>query len=575
MLIMRLSDGDLGGRARRPSCLVPLLLCVILALTAQSAAAQFTQVTANLASKSFDRTLPFDEEFKIVGTVTSPVKVMQVFYSLSSDKPPACPYVEGDKGAWRGPYEYRNAAGSTTFEVHIEHPLSAERTYTWQFCSTTAADPAVVSTFQKEAVGLLDRAIDRMSVMSIDDAVARSMRNQLCNVLDASLGAEQILAVGSLFDCSTEDLQRLETFRLRLSSVLLPQHNLRLVFRADTYSIALASLADSIPQLASLPELDALLDAMSDSGHAAAPDVAAIADLSPAQARDMAEGRGPAVAVVAPAMSQTSGTVAADVARNFGETQARLERLYTFLIDNLRDDAVTQEFLATLKAPVSDATVAALRALAPGTPPTPRCASPLFCAVENATVLAELHSRAAKLLPARAAALLEASQLIALEVVGLSVIRATTFAAIDTDKTNYVSAEAGFLAMPRQREAAGYIGTNIYFRPINPHAPLSRFGGIGRRVAMTVGLTLTSVADEEKTRFNLFADNSLVLGFGVRITEVLRLSGGTVVIRKADENPFVTKKSYAFEPYVAFSVDLNLATGQKGFGDLFKPKGGG
>ena len=549
---------------------VTLGVCLILVASTRNAAAQFTQVIANLASKSFDKTLPFDEEFKIVGTTTAAVRLMQVSYSLSSDKPPACPYVGGDMGAWRGPYEYRNPAGSTSFEVHIEHPLEAEKTYTFWFCSTSAADTGVVDTFRAQAVSLLDREIARMSVKAISDVEARSLRNRLCDELKTSLGSDQILAVGSLFDCSTEDPRRLETFRLRLSDVFLPQFNLQLVFRADRYANALTALATSLVALAELPELDGLAAAMRESGHASTPIVAAIADLTAAAAREMAEGRGPSVAVPAPALAQTSGSVAADVARNFNETEARLRNLYQFLNENLRDEAATKNFQATLKTPLPPGTVAALQALAPTAPPDPPCPAPLVCAVINVTTLTEAHNRAAKLLPARAAALQEMSQFIALEIIGVSVIRATTFAAIDTDKTNYVSAEAGFLGMPRQREAATYIGTNIYFRPINPHAPLSRFGGVGRRVAMTVGLTLTSIADDEQTRFNLFGDQSLVLGLGVRITEVLRLSAGTVVFRKADENPFVTQKSYAFEPYVAFSVDLNLATGQKGFGDLFK-----
>ena len=565
-----------GFRARTLCASATLGVWLVLVVTTHDAAAQFTQVTANLASKSFDKTLPFDEEFKIVGTATAPIKVMQVFYNLSSVKPPDCPYnVEnGVKGSWRGPYGYRNPTGSTSFEVHIEHPLEAEQNYTFWFCSTSAADPGVVNTFRVQAVDLLDREIARMSVKAIGVVEARSLRNQLCDALKTSLGSDQILAVGSLFDCSTEDPRRLETFRLRLSDILLPQLNLQLVFRADTYANALTALGASLPTLADLSELDSLAAAMRNSGHASTPDVAAIADLTPAAAREMAEGRGPAVAVSAPALAQTSGSVAADVARNFNETEGRLRNLYKFLNDNLRDEAVTKKFLATLKTPLPPAEVTALRALAPTAPPDPPCPAPLVCAVINVTTLTEAHNRAAKLLPARAAALQEISQFIALEIIGVSVIRATTFAAIDTDKTNYVSAEAGFLGMPRQREAATYIGTNIYFRPINPHAPLSRFGGIGRRVAMTVGLTLTSIADEEETRFNLFGDQSLVLGLGVRVTEVLRLSAGTVVFRKADENPFVDRKSYAFEPYVAFSVDLNLATGAKGFGGLFKPKGG-
>jgi hypothetical protein len=572
---MRALHGDSRFHALTRWTLAALGVWLILVVTTRDATAQFTQVTASLASKSFDKTLPFDEEFKIVGTATAPIKVMQVFYSLSSDEPPSCPYIEGPIGKWHGPYEYRNPAGSTSFDVHIEDPLEAEKTYTFKFCSTSAADPGVVTTFRGQAVDLLDRAIAGMSVKVIGDVEARSLRNQLCDKLKASLESDQILAVGSLFDCSTEDPQRLETFRLRLSDVLLPQFNLQLVFRADNYTNALTDLAASLATLAALPELDTLAAAMRDSGHARTPEVAAIADLTPAAAREMAEGRGPAVPVSAAALARTVASVAADVARNFNETEARLRNLYLFLNDNLRNEAVTEEFQATLSKPLPAATVTALRALAPAAVPNPPCpAAPLLCAVGNVTTLTEAHNRAAKLLPERAAALQEVSKFIALEIIGVSVIRATTFAAIDTNKTNYVSAEAGFLGMPRQREAATYIGTNIYFRPINQHAPLSRFGSIGRRVAMTVGLTVTSIADEEQTRFNLFGDQSLVLGLGVRVTEVLRLSAGTVVFRKADENPFVDRKSYAFEPYVAFSVDLNMALGAKGFGELFKPKGG-
>jgi len=43
------------------------------------------------------------------------------------------------------------------------------------------------------------------------------------------------------------------------------------------------------------------------------------------------------------------------------------------------------------------------------------------------------------------------------------------------------------------------------------------------------------------------------------------------VFKKLDENPR-HRKSYAFEPYVGFSLDLNIAVGANGFGDLFKSK---
>jgi len=65
----------------------------VLLAAPQASAQAFTQVTVNLGSSSFDRTLPFDEEFKIVGAAPFAVRLMQVFYSQRSANPPECPFV--------------------------------------------------------------------------------------------------------------------------------------------------------------------------------------------------------------------------------------------------------------------------------------------------------------------------------------------------------------------------------------------------------------------------------------------------------------------------------------------------
>jgi hypothetical protein len=133
-----------------------------------------------------------------------------------------------------------------------------------------------------------------------------------------------------------------------------------------------------------------------------------------------------------------------------------------------------------------------------------------------------------------------------------------------TTQKNYVSVDAGVLFAGDLGIGAVYVGSNIYFRPVNKAAPLSGTS-IGRRLALTVGLTISPVADEDqRTRSDLFWNQSLVLGGGFRITSSLRGGGGAIVFRESDPNPLVTKKSAAVTWYVSFSFDLDLLKGFAG-----------
>ena len=134
-----------------------------------------------------------------------------------------------------------------------------------------------------------------------------------------------------------------------------------------------------------------------------------------------------------------------------------------------------------------------------------------------------------------------------------------------TRHKNYVSVDAGVLFAGDIGIGALYVGSNIYFRPVNKDAPLGLFSGIGRRLALTVGLTISSVADEtHHTRSDLFWNQSLVLGAGYRITSSLRGGGGALVFRESDPNPLVTRTSTAATWYASFSLDLDLLKGFAG-----------
>ena len=143
----------------------------------------------------------------------------------------------------------------------------------------------------------------------------------------------------------------------------------------------------------------------------------------------------------------------------------------------------------------------------------------------------------------------------------------TTTADGRTAQKNYVSADAGLLYAGDIGIGAVYIGSNIYFRPVNKDAPLSEVSSLGRRLAVTIGLTLSSVADENnRTRSNLFWHQSLVLGAGYRITSSIRGGGGALVFRESDPNPLITRTSPAVTWYASFSFDLDVAQGLAGWG---------
>jgi hypothetical protein len=129
-----------------------------------------------------------------------------------------------------------------------------------------------------------------------------------------------------------------------------------------------------------------------------------------------------------------------------------------------------------------------------------------------------------------------------------------------TPRNPYVSADAGLLYAGDIATGALYIGSNIYFRPVNKRAPLSQKGSWGRRVAVTIGFTVTSMADEnERTRSDLFANQSLVLGAGMRLTRSIGVGAGALVFKESNPNPLIAKKSAATTPYLSFSFDLDVA----------------
>jgi hypothetical protein len=149
-------------------------------------------------------------------------------------------------------------------------------------------------------------------------------------------------------------------------------------------------------------------------------------------------------------------------------------------------------------------------------------------------------------------------------------VEGTTVSTGQTAQNNYISADGGFLYAGTIGTAALYIASNFYLRPVNKDAPLSVVSSFTRRFAFTIGLTVSSIADEgSRRRADLFANQSLVLGAGYRITQSIRAGGGALIYRKANDNPLVAEKKPWPTWYVSFSFDLDVARGIQGLGGKF------
>ena len=126
-----------------------------------------------------------------------------------------------------------------------------------------------------------------------------------------------------------------------------------------------------------------------------------------------------------------------------------------------------------------------------------------------------------------------------------------------TFKNYYFSVDAGLVYPFEIDNVLPYIGVNLYLRPVNKDAPLN---GLARRFAFTIGITVSSVADDNpKTRDDLFGSQALLLGAGLRLLPSVRAGAGVLLFQKLDPNPLITRKSLASVPYISLSLDWDIA----------------
>jgi hypothetical protein len=146
-------------------------------------------------------------------------------------------------------------------------------------------------------------------------------------------------------------------------------------------------------------------------------------------------------------------------------------------------------------------------------------------------------------------------------------VAGTSISAFEPRARQVVTADLG-LAAVGIGEVMPYFGANFYPCPLNKRVPLALSeGGEVCNWAFTIGLTATSI-EKTDARDDLFANFSLLLGLGRRITDASRLTGGVLIFRSAHPNPLIEEFRLRPTPFLSASFDVDARGALGRVGDL-------
>jgi hypothetical protein len=172
-------------------------------------------------------------------------------------------------------------------------------------------------------------------------------------------------------------------------------------------------------------------------------------------------------------------------------------------------------------------------------------------------------------LTARSDLITAAASRITADLVEVIQIDGTTTAAWETRARSYISADVGVTWSQPIESFFFYLGANFYLGPVNKKAPLrwSEPGNFRKRFAFTAGIpinsfsdtaTRTTLASGDVTLTGVLGDRPLLLGAGLRLNDLVRVTGGTVLFRVKSPNPLITATELDYAWYVALSIDWDL-----------------
>jgi hypothetical protein len=139
-----------------------------------------------------------------------------------------------------------------------------------------------------------------------------------------------------------------------------------------------------------------------------------------------------------------------------------------------------------------------------------------------------------------------------------------------SEKTPYISAEAGISYLPAFSGVAHYSGANIYFVPIDKRAPLKSFRGSNRllkSLCIQIGVSNFFGDRPLNTRSLLGKSSStdLTLGLGYRINRIIKLNAGLLPYKTNNKNPQLDQYDLKAAAFFSIGLDVNLL---KAFGDV-------
>lgn len=582
-----------GFRALRRGLFLGGALVVARVFLAGPAAAQdpctpptgdtgFAEVRANLSAGTFDKVLPFDVPVRICGTVPAGTTSVAVQYVVSKkadiSMDDTCKVLAPPRARLQPDPAIPGRLDGTTFRV-ILPPLEAERYYAFCFERRAKVPDDVAAQFKARARDVLDRGFAQLTTGNMTKEQSQKLRAELYQSLLKITGADLAIVNGTVFDTSPDHDELMVKFRSLVAKILVPQRRRDRLVEGDPnqglpslsgqqldFKQALKVVHDTLVltrlavQLEKNAQTDPTLQALLAGRDLTAAFALVRADDD--QLTLIAEGRDAGE----PPPDFLNPDQVATMAAHYSDSSAALGAL-----TNLIRKVVDAPPSSSLRAGLSDSDVAALReAIDPGK-------GPLGKAHDQASNLSFRAQDLQSALVDRAAALDALAEQVKIEAAGVEVVDGSTTGNFDTAQKNYISADAGLIFAPQLKTSVTYIGTNFYFRPVNKDADLSQFGDFPRRFAVTLGLTVQSVADggsgTTQTRQDLFGSQALILGGGLRVTNSFRLGAGAVVFKKKDRNPLVSRYSLASTYYLSLSFDLNVASAFKGgLGKLF---GGG
>jgi hypothetical protein len=521
---------------------------------------KIVRVTADLAAGTFDRVLPFDVPFFIVGQAPEGTVCLQVQYVEYRKREP--PPKEGWKPA--DPAQWKPEAPATAnqgFLVFLREPLDAERYYHFRFIFQRQPSAEQTKKFRDAAVSIFDEELKTFFTTETLISGAEA-RRKLADLLPAiTRDPKWTAAPGSFFDTQVGSTARLDQVLSEVRESLAGQAERREIL--ETFATVRIGLFESLGALRANAHLKTVI------GAAAKIDDAGIRELVKLDA----EGLALVTTTMSPAEIDllAAGGVMGDLAdvwrpadvsaraTSYQQLLRRLRQLEHFVRAVSDTDGAARPAIEMVTSPAIVAAVATLNA------------GPLRTAIQQTTRLSLDMGRLAEALQMRDQGIVRLTNEVTVVFQDVRFIVGSSVADGNTAQKNYVSADGGLLYAGDIDQASLFVGSNIYFRPVNKDAPLSEKGSFSRRFALTVGVTLNSIEDENSaTRTDLFADSSLVLGAGIRVTPSIRVGGGALVFKESDPNPLVTKKSAAATWYLSFSFDIDVAKGLQGLGGQFK-----